>query len=186
MPGEQEAVTAFCTCVSFYILLKKDTQPDAEAQIYMAIFIRGNINQGDDCFDVESRGKQCAFNSLLGLLTAYKIPLTQWSPTTLNSILLQGDKMYLKAMNNHLIHLPPGVIYLSVRDLPKVVIVSCYENEFNFDICCRSEQNIDLPTGADIEPPILVSDIQPPIVVCDSEPPIVVCDSEPPILVSDI
>jgi hypothetical protein len=60
-------VTAICTCVSFYILLKKDTQPDAEAQIYMAIFIRGNINQGDDCFDVESRG---AFNSLLGLLTA--------------------------------------------------------------------------------------------------------------------
>ena len=78
--------------------------------------------------------------------------------------------MYLKAMNNHLIHLPPGVIYLSVRDLPKVVIVSCLH---------------DLPTGADIEPPILVSDIQPPIVVCDSEPPIVVCDSEPPIVVSD-
>ena len=88
-------------------------------------------------------------------------------------------------MNNHLIHLPPGVIYLSVRDLPKVVIVSCYENEFNFDICCQSEQNVDLPTGADIEPPILVSDIQPPIVVCDSEPPIVVSDSEPPIVVSD-
>ena len=24
-----------------------------------------------------------------------------------------------------------------------LVIVSCFENEFNFDICCRSEQNID-------------------------------------------
>ena len=46
----------------------------------MPIFIRGSINQGDDCFNDQSRGKQCAFNSLLGLLTAYKKPITQWSP----------------------------------------------------------------------------------------------------------
>ena len=132
----------------------------------MAIFIRGNINQGDDCFDVQSRGKQCAFNSLLGLLTAYKKPITQWSPATLNSILLQGDKLYLKAVNNHLIHLPPGVVYLSVKDLPKLVIVSCFENEFNFDISCQTEQNIDLPTGAhSIELPVVVSETELPIVV---------------------
>ncbi len=87
----------------------------------MAIFIRGNINQGDECFNVKSRGKQCAFNSLLGLITARKKPLTQWSPTTLNNILVQGDKMYLKVMNNHLIDLPPGVVHLSVKDLPKLV-----------------------------------------------------------------
>ena len=105
----------------------------------MQIFIRGNINRGDGCFDVRSRGKQCAFNSLLGL-TAHKKPITQWSPTTLNSILLQGDKLYLKAINSHFIRLPPGIVYLSLRDLPKLVIVSYFENEFIFDICCPTEQ----------------------------------------------
>ena len=169
----------------------------------MAIFIRGNINQGDDCFDVQSRGKQCAFNSLLGLLTAYKKPITQWSPATLNSILLQGDKLYLKAVNNHLIRLPPGVVYLSVKDLPKLVIVSCFENEFNFDTSCQTEQNIDLPTGAhSIELPvvesgtelpvvasdklpIVVSNTKPPIVVSYTEPPVVVSNTELPIVVSE-
>ena len=92
----------------------------------MPIFIKGNINQGDDCFDVDSRGKQCAFNSLLGLLTAYKKPVSQWSATTLNNILLQGNKLYLKAKNSHLIRLPPGVVYLSVSDLPKLVTVILY------------------------------------------------------------
>ena len=169
----------------------------------MAIFIRGHINQGDECFDVQSRGKQCAFNSLLGLITAHKKPITQWSPTTLNSILLQGDKLYLKAINSHSIRLPPGIIYLSVSDLPKLVIVSYFENEFIFDICCPTEQNIDMSFGSDsielagvvsdneqsivtnnIEPPIVVSDTEPPIVVSDTEPPIVVSDTEPPIVVN--
>ena len=160
----------------------------------MAIFIRGNINQGDDCFDVQSRGKQCASNSLLGLLTAYNKPITQWSPATLNSILLQGDKLYLKAVNNHLIHLPPGVVYLSVKDLPKLVIVSCFENEFNFDISCQTEQNIDLPTGAhSIELPVVESGTELPVVASDklpivvsyTEPPVVVSNTELPILVSE-
>ena len=68
---------------------------------------------------------------------------------TLNNVLLQGDKLYLKAMNSHLIRLPPGIVYLSVSDLPKLVTVSCFLNEFIFDICCPTEQNIDLPIGAD-------------------------------------
>ena len=152
----------------------------------MPIFIRGSINQGDDCFNDQSRGKQCAFNSLLGLLTAYKKPITQWSPMTLNTILLQGDKLYLKAMNNHLIHLPPGVIYLSVSDLPKLVIVSCFENELNFDICCQTEQNIDLPVGVDsIELPVVVSDPEQSIVTSNTELPIVVSHAEPPIMVGN-
>ena len=122
---------------------------------------------------------------------------------TLNSILLQGDKLYLKAVNNHLIHLPPGVVYLSVKDLPKLVIVSCFENEFNFDISCQTEQNIDLPTGAHstelpvVESgtelpvvasdklPIVVSNTKPPIVVSYNEPPVVVSNTELPIVVSE-
>ena len=105
---------------------------------------------------------------------------------TLNTILLQGDKLYLKAMNNHLIHLPPGVIYLSVSDLPKLVIVSCFENELNFDICCQTEQNIDLPVGVDsIELPVVVSDPEQSIVTSNTELPIVVSHAEPPIMVGN-
>jgi hypothetical protein len=48
-------------------------------------------------------------------------------------------------MNNLItliIHLPPGVLIVFVRERP-LIIVSCLENEFNFNIYCRSEQNID-------------------------------------------
>ena len=97
-------------------------------------------------------------------------------------------------MNNHLIHLPPGVVYLSVKDVPKLVIVSCFENEFNFDISCQTEQNIDLPTGAHsielpvvesgTELPVVASD-ELPIVVSNTKPPIVVSYNEPPVVVSN-
>ena len=154
----------------------------------MAIFIRGNINQGDECFNVKSRGKQCAFNSLLRLITAGKKLLTQWSPTTLNNILVQGDKMYLKVMNNHLIDLPPGVVHLSVKDLPKLVIVSRFENEFNFDICCQSVENPDLHIEAQsiFEPPIVVSNVEPPLGVSNVEPPLGVSNVEQPLGVSNV
>ena len=49
-----------------------------------------------------------------------------------------------------------------------LVIVSCFENEFNFDICCRSEQNIDLPTDPhSIEQSTVVSDAELPVVCCE-------------------
>ena len=96
--------------------------------------------------------------------------------------------MYLKAKNSHLIRLPAGVVYLSASDLPKLVTVSCFESEIIFDICCPTEQNSDLPIGADsIELPIVVSNIQQfnatnntvlPIVVSETEPPIVVIEHQ--------
>ena len=121
----------------------------------MAIFIRGNINQGDDCFDVQSRGKQCAFNSLLGLLTAYKKPITQWSPATLNSILLQGDKLYINisCQTEQNIDLPTGAHSI---ELPVV------------------ESGTELPVVASDKLPIVVSNTKPPIVVSYNEPPVVV------------
>ena len=38
----------------------------------MALFLSSYILQGDDLFSVQSRGKQCAFMSLLALLTCPK------------------------------------------------------------------------------------------------------------------
>ena len=101
----------------------------------MALFLSSVIHQGDDLFIVQSRGKQCAFMSLSALLTAQNIPLIEWSKTTLNNVLLQGDKMYLQALDNGFVVLEPGVEFLSVDNLPKVVSVSSCTNMFSYEIC---------------------------------------------------
>jgi hypothetical protein len=66
----------------------------------------------------------CFRMSLSAILTAQTNPLIDWS-TKVNNVLLQGDRMYLKALNNGLIVLDPGVEFLFVDNSPKVVIVSC-------------------------------------------------------------
>ena len=77
------------------------------------------IHQGDELFSVEqSRGKQCAFMSFSAVLTAQHNPLIDWSTTTFNNVLLQGDKMYLKALNSGLVILDQGIEFLSVDNLP--------------------------------------------------------------------
>jgi hypothetical protein len=49
------------------------------------------------------------------LQPAQNIPLIDWSKTTFNNVLLQGDKMNLQALNDGLIVvLEPGVEFLSV------------------------------------------------------------------------
>jgi hypothetical protein len=94
-------------------------------QVSMALFLSSYIHQGDDLFSVQSRGKQCAFMSLSALLTAQNIPLIDWSKTTfINNVILQGDKMYLQALNDDFVVLEPGVEFLSVDNLPKLVSVS--------------------------------------------------------------
>ena len=94
-------------------------------QVSMALFFSSYIHQGNDLFSVQSRGKQCAFMSLSALLTAQNIPLIDWSKTTfINNVLLQGDKMYLQALNDDFVVLEPGVEFLSVDNLPKLVSVS--------------------------------------------------------------
>ncbi len=70
----------------------------------MAIFLPSNIHQGDERFSVQSRRKQCAFMSLSAVLTAQNYPLITWSKTTLDNALLQGDKMYIEALNKGLLN----------------------------------------------------------------------------------
>ena len=90
----------------------------------MSLFLSANIHQGDELFSVHSRGKQCAFMGLSALLTARNIPLSTWSFTTFNNVLIQGDKMYLRALNNGLLDLDPGVEFLSIANLPTIVTVN--------------------------------------------------------------
>jgi hypothetical protein len=56
----------------------------------------------------------CFYQLISALLTAQNIPLIDWSKTTLNNVLLQGDKMYLQALDNGFVVLEPGVEFVSV------------------------------------------------------------------------
>jgi hypothetical protein len=53
----------------------------------------------------------------------------------ISSILLQGDKIYLQALDSGFVVLEPGVEFMSVDNLPKVVSVSCCTNMFSYEIC---------------------------------------------------
>ncbi len=105
----------------------------------MALFFSADIHQGDQRFSVHSRGKQCAFMSLSALLTARNIPLNLWSRITFKNALLQGDKMFLNALDSGFIILDQGVELLSVENLPTVVNVACctnlFEHDFSYKIC---------------------------------------------------
>ena len=111
-------------------------------QVGTALFLSAYVHQGDDFFSAQSRGKQCAFMSLWAILTAENMPLIDWSKTTFNNVLLQGDKMYLRALNNGLIVLELSIEFLSVDNLPKVVDVSCCRNMFSYEIDLMSQTSM--------------------------------------------
>ena len=132
----------------------------------MALFLSGNIHQGNELFSADSRGKQCAFITLSALLTAQNIPSTQWSKTTINNILLQGDQMYLKALKNGFINLNPGVEYLSVDNLPKFVHVTYCRNTFSYQICRPVIDTANLsPAQGKITSPITTNSDHLPLVI---------------------
>ena len=147
---------------------ERQTMEDIQKnQVGMALFLSAYIHQGDDLFSAQSRGKQCAFMSLSAILTAENMPLIDWSKTTFNNVLLQGDKMYLRALNNGLIVLEPSIEFLSVDNLPKVVGVSCCRNMFSYEIDLMSQtssaqSNINLPivVESNIDLPIVVEPIE--------------------------
>ncbi len=105
----------------------------------MALFLSADFHQGNEIFNVHSRGKQCAFMALSALLTARNIPLSSWSKVTFNNVLIQGDKLYLQALNTGFIVLDQGTDFLSVEHLPKAISVSSLctnmSNDFSYEIC---------------------------------------------------
>ena len=76
-------------------------------QVSMALFLYSYIHQGDDLFSVQCRCKQCAFN-------CPKYTTDRLVKNKLNNVLLQGDKMYLQALDNGFVVLEPGVEFMSV------------------------------------------------------------------------
>ncbi len=72
--------------------------------------------------------------SLSALLTARNIPLNLWSRITFKYALLQGDYMFLNALDSGLIILDLAVEFLSVT----VINVACCTNllnDFSNEIC---------------------------------------------------
>ena len=50
--------------------------------------------------------------------------MNQWRAGPCLQHLIQGDKMYLRALNNGLLVLDPGVEFLSIDNLPTIVTVN--------------------------------------------------------------
>ena len=128
----------------------------------MEFFLSSDIHQGDELFSVQSRGKQCAFMSLSAILTAQNIPLIDWSKTTFNNVLLQGDTLHLKALDHGLIVLDPRIEFLSIDNLPTVVSISCGKNMFSYEICRSVTSPIHANTATS---PVMATNSDLPVVV---------------------
>ena len=90
-----------------------------------------------------------------------------WSKTTLNNVLLQGDSMYLEALDNGLIVLDPGVDLLSINNLPSVIYVTCNTNitdNFSYSVC-QSVMDTSIDSIGDEKPAEPQTITDPPIVV---------------------
>ena len=109
----------------------------------MNLFVSVNTHQGGECFSIESKGKQCSFINLSASLVAECIPLKEWSQSTINNVLLQGDCMYINALNNGLFGINPGLELTSIDNLPRFIDVSCNLNMLSFEFIDATVNNIN-------------------------------------------
>ena len=86
----------------------------------MNLFVSANTHQGGEYFNIESKSKQCAFINLSVSLAAECIPLKDWSQSTINNVLLQGNYMYIKVLNNGLFGINPGVRINILRQIAEI------------------------------------------------------------------
>ena len=77
--------------------------------------IAGSSHQGHERFSEISRGRQCSFMSFSGLLCAQSFPVRHWDTATVDRILIEGDRMYLNALESQNI---PDTDSLSLIYLP--------------------------------------------------------------------
>ena len=77
--------------------------------------IAGSSHQGHERFSEISRGRQCSFMSFSALLCAQSFPVQHWDTATVDQILIEGDRMYLNALESQRI---PDTDTLSLIYLP--------------------------------------------------------------------
>ena len=81
------------------------------------LFVTGSIHQGHELFSDISRGRQCSFMSFSALLCAQSLPIEHWIAATVDQILVEGDAMYLDALERQTI---PDTETLSLTFLPDI------------------------------------------------------------------
>ena len=98
--------------------------------------------------------------------------------------------MYLQALDNGFVVLEPGVEFLSVDNLPKVVSISSCTNMFSYQICdsvIDTSNLVNLPTTTPVDPFDAQNNIELPMVVQqnNNSPPVVVGQNHnsPPVVV---
>ena len=77
--------------------------------------IAGSSHQGHERLSEISRGRQCSFMSFSTLLCAQSFPAQHWDTATVDQILIEGDRMYLNALESQRI---PDTDTLSLIYLP--------------------------------------------------------------------
>ena len=77
--------------------------------------IAGSSHQGHELFSEISRVRQCSFMSFSALLCAQSFPVQHWDTSTVDQILIEGDRMYLNALERQRI---PDTDMLSLIYLP--------------------------------------------------------------------
>ena len=80
------------------------------------LLIAGSSHKGHERFSEISRGRQCSFVSFSALLCAQSFPVRQSDTATVDQILIEGDRMYLNALESQSI--PDTDTLLSLIYLP--------------------------------------------------------------------
>ena len=94
--------------------------------------IAGSSHQGHERFSEISRGRQCCFMSFSALLCAQSFPVQHWDTATVDQILIEGDRMYLNALESQRI---PDTDTLSLIYLPNQARSTVQSTLFFFYSC---------------------------------------------------
>ena len=62
--------------------------------------IARSSHQGHERFSQISRGRHCSFMSFSALLCAQSFPVQHWDTAAVDQILIEGDRMYLNALES--------------------------------------------------------------------------------------
>ena len=147
------------------------------------LYVSGSIHQGHELFSDISRGRQCSFMSFSALLYAQVNPIEQWRRFTVDQILIQGDSMYLNALQRG--HIPDtetiSLNYLPNRARSSLSLdyTSTLRNQLFLETTQRTQLETNQTPQSNTNLPIVVepieaqnqTNIQLPIVVGPSEAP---------------
>ena len=140
------------------------------------LFVTGSIHQGHELFSDISRGRQCSFMSFSALLCAQSLPIEHWIAATVDQILVEGDAMYLDALERQTI---PDTETLSLTFLPDIARWSSpIEAKQSNQSPTEANKTNQSTTKANQSPIEAQNNTQSPVTVTNTDLPIVVEPTE--------